>query len=230
MSRHATWNRYRSVLNQLFVFHEKHGKLRVNPIVGVKEFRMKEAETFERVFSDEEIAALLESFDSDDNKRVGAFFRLLLYTGARASEAVTMLWNQIDVKRGLITITGESKTYRVRRIPIHPSGLVPFLNAICPEKIQRTDTVFPHGYRTTALSVNNWGKLLRRRLNALGFPPAGLHAFRRTFATQLARQGVNIATLQKLAGWKSIAMAQRYVRLNDNDTRQAILDLDYTAK
>lgn len=228
MSRHATWNRYRTALNRLFTFHVSHGKLRVNPIVGVKEFRLKEAETLERIFTEEEVEIILESFDGDDNPRVPAFFRLLLFTGIRAGEAVTMRWRQVNLKRRILSITGESKNYTVRTIPIHQTGLLPWLLAIHDIDHRPDSLVFPHGFATVAYSRQAWSKILRRRLASLGLPTSGLHAFRRTFATQLARQGVNVITLQKLAGWKTLAMAVRYCRLNDADSRTAIDGLEFS--
>jgi integrase/recombinase XerC len=48
-----------------------------------------------------------------------------------------------------------------------------------------------------------------------------LHAFRHTFATELANADVNVYTLRDLLGHASIATSQRYVEAAGAETRSA---------
>jgi len=48
-----------------------------------------------------------------------------------------------------------------------------------------------------------------------------LHSFRRAFALNCIRAGVDILTLQRLMGHRSLEATRRYVKNTDEDLRQA---------
>jgi len=50
-----------------------------------------------------------------------------------------------------------------------------------------------------------------------GLPPQRLHDFRRTYALQSLRNGVDIHTLSKLMGHTSLQVLARYLRLTKVD-------------
>jgi integrase len=54
----------------------------------------------------------------------------------------------------------------------------------------------------------------------------GLHMLRRTWATQCLAGGASIADIMKMAGWASLAVAQRYIASTDAGKRAAIAALD----
>ena len=56
-----------------------------------------------------------------------------------------------------------------------------------------------------------------------GFTGCTSHTGRRSFLTKLATQGVTARVLQELAGHKNLATTQRYIDVNDNMKRAALL-------
>jgi integrase len=50
----------------------------------------------------------------------------------------------------------------------------------------------------------------------------GLHALRRTWATELLGRGADIETVRQLGGWSCLAVVQRYVTTSDERKRSAI--------
>lgn len=56
-----------------------------------------------------------------------------------------------------------------------------------------------------------------------GFTDCTSHTGRRSFLTKLATQGVTARVLQELAGHKNLATTQRYIDVNDDMKRSALL-------
>ena len=56
-----------------------------------------------------------------------------------------------------------------------------------------------------------------------GFVGCTSHSGRRSFLTKLATQGVTARVLQELAGHKNLATTQRYIDVNDDMKRSALL-------
>ena len=83
---------------------------------------------------------------------------------------------------------------------------------------------------TPALWINRDGdrleytglrSLLARRAKQAKIQPPALHDFRRGFALVMLRVGVDIYTLAKLMGHEGILVLQRYLKLTDQDAREA---------
>jgi len=81
-----------------------------------------------------------------------------------------------------------------------------------------------------ALFVNRYGirmdydglrGIITRRAAEAGIPAPSLHSFRRAYALSMIRAGVDIYTLAKLMGHSSIAVLSRYLKITEDDTREA---------
>lgn len=68
-----------------------------------------------------------------------------------------------------------------------------------------------------AFTPNTMQMLFKRLFVQAGFPDASSHSGRRTFATSLIEQGVDIKAVSTLMGHSSVAMTARYVE--DNPVR-----------
>jgi integrase/recombinase XerD len=144
-------------------------------------------------------------------RRLHLLVLLLLDTGCRISEALSLRVRDIDFDNLLVTLDGKGQKQRI----------VPFSFALRKVLYRyvteyRTPDVLlfasrpenPLGRRVVLRDV----KLLCRRL---GFdPPARtLHAFRHCFAGNYIRRGGNVALLQRILGHSSITTTMRYVNL-----------------
>lgn len=68
-----------------------------------------------------------------------------------------------------------------------------------------------------------WGlrAMIRRRSLDAGIPPPEIHAFRRAFALNMLRAGVDVFTLQRLMGHADLQVLRRYLALTDADGKNA---------
>ncbi len=63
--------------------------------------------------------------------------------------------------------------------------------------------------------------MIRRRAAAAGVDPPGLHDFRRCFAIEMARNGVDTVTISRLLGHSGLNVTLRYLSQNEEDFRAA---------
>ena len=150
-------------------------------------------------------------------RRLHLIVLMLLDTGCRIDEVLSLHVADCDLDNLLLTITGKGN--KQRRVPFSfelRKVLVKFL------------TDFPRHERELVLSTRHGRKLGRRVVlrdvkllcqNVLGFdPPARtLHACRHTFAVNYLRRGGSVFHLQKVLGHSSLDMTRRYANLMTED-------------
>jgi integrase len=139
---------------------------------------------------------------------------LLLYTGVRKGEFISLQIKDIDLYKKLITIRGEtSKSKKTRELPIHPTLLF-HLRDYLEERRSL-------GYKSEFLIISLTGdrglsreglKHWVNRMIEISGVKFHLHQFRHTFACKLTEAGVPTASLQKLMGHTDIKMTAKYTR------------------
>src|SRR5262249_1443893 len=111
-----------------------------------------------------------------------------------------------------------SKNGEARHVPMN--AVVRDILSRRPRSLDRNALVFSNG----AGKVDHWWA-------EKAFPAAGrgagseefrLHDLRHTFASRLVMACVDLMTVMQLAGWKSLAMVQRYGHLSPSHRREAI--------
>jgi site-specific recombinase XerD len=146
-----------------------------------------------------------------DNLRDNAVVRVLYDTGVRRGELIGLRLGDWDRKRDLLQVTGKTGA---RAVPLSPStgeALARYVRA-------RAD--HPAAARSDALWLGAKGELrdsgvaqlLARRCAQAGLPRLKPHQFRHTFAHEYRHAGGDPVDLMYLAGWKSLAMTERYGR------------------
>ena len=125
---------------------------------------------------------------------------LLADTGLRRSEASNVKWKDIDHENDTIRVWGKGAKQRVVRYgPITRSILDQWRKESKPEV---DGPLF--GLKSTGLQ-----HVLRRLEKQTGIR-CNAHAFRRTFASESIRNGLNIFYVQSLLGHSSLAMTRIY--------------------
>lgn len=155
-----------------------------------------------KYLSDAELSALegqLWAYATTKNRwtRDSLLFLVLLYTGARASEALAVEWSWLDSTRGTILIKGV-KGSDDREIPV-PRVLIASLlsfKGLTPTTVAR---MFPISYsRLKAI----WARYRPQNKT--------IHSLRHTFAiTQLRRHG-RIDVIKRLLGHRNVANTMIY--------------------
>jgi integrase len=210
-------NRTVAVLSKMFAFAEKTGVIPrdTNPARGIEKFKEQGRERF---LSSDEIDRLGAALLKAEEERLTtphaiAALRLLLLTGARLSEILSLKWDYVDLERGLLLLP-DSKTGRK---PIS-------LNAAAMDVLKDIPQIDgnPHvivGHKTGARLVN-LQKPWRRIRSIAGLDDVRIHDLRHTFASLAAASGASLPIIGKLLGHSQAATTQRYAHLTQDPLRE----------
>jgi len=164
----------------------------------------------------EQLAALLQAIDKDENIQAANFMRLVLFTGMRRGELFKLKWSHVDFDRGFINII-DPKGGPSQKIPLNASA------RDLLESHPRSDSeyVFPGRGGGRRVDIKKQVNRIKQRA---GLPKdfRALHGLRHVYASMLASSGeVDLYILQKLLTHKSPLMTQRYAHLRDETLRRA---------
>jgi len=135
-----------------------------------------------------------------DTIRDKAIVSLFADSGLRLSELANIHVNNIDWDNQLIRVKCKGGK----------EALAPFGNKTCMLLKQWLSNYKANG---KLWDINNWGiNIMLRRLKAKTGIPCNPHSFRRTFASLLAKRGVDSLHIMRLGRWESIQMVERYTR------------------
>ncbi len=147
-----------------------------------------------------------------------AIILTLMDTGVRASELVSMTRKDIDLSKGKIVIRkGKGNKFRIVFISEKTQQVIKrYLE-------ERTDfkSFLWITNKGTQLTYSGLRQIIRRRSKDADINPPSLHSFRRYFALQMLRNGVDIFSLQKLMGHADIQILRRYLQQTEEDIRSA---------
>jgi integrase len=206
----STANRYRSLISSIYSFAIRSGRISVNPVSRVKRYRENESRL--RWLKDDEEKAIREALASDSHE---AEFDLALHTGMRRGEQFGLLWNDVDLDRGLLTVRGKTG----RRHVVANSSAVAALR-----KLQKITGDKKYVSPDAGDDVKrDWRRWLEIATKEAGVADFHWHDLRHTFASRLVMRGVDMRTVQELLGHKSIVMTMRYAHLSP-DHRQAAVE------
>jgi integrase len=167
----------------------------------------------ERLLSAAELAALGEALDqSTVDWRAIAAIRLLLFTGARRTEILTLRWDYVDAAQGTARLP-DSKTGA--KTLFLPPGALAVLDQL--PRMDGNPYVLP-GDRIEAhfASITRPWQCIRR---AAGLPQLRLHDLRHAFASIGVAGGDSLLIIGKLLGHRQAATTQRYAHLAPDPVR-----------
>jgi integrase/recombinase XerD len=147
-------------------------------------------------------------------RRLHFLILVLLDTGCRIDEVLSLRAADCDLDNLLFTVTGKGR--KQRKIPFSfelRRQLSRFLVDLHPEQL-----IFAtrHGRKLGRRNVLRDVKLFCRRLGITP-PERTLHAFRHTFAVHYLRKGGSVFHLQKVLGHSTLEMTRRYANLLTED-------------
>src|SRR5262249_57996446 len=91
-------NRSAAVCSKMFALSVRWRMRADNPC---KDITRNKEHSRERYLTERELARLLAALDGYRDQRVAAIFRLLLLTGSRRGEVLSMRWEDVDVRAGI---------------------------------------------------------------------------------------------------------------------------------
>jgi integrase len=207
-------NRVLALLSKMLGLAERWGLRPAgsNPCRGVDRFPERSRERFLSAAEIARLGAVLEEEEAGEPFVVLAV-RLLLLTGARRDEVLTLRWSDVDFDRAALRLA-DSKT-GAKMIPLGPAPLAVLSSA---PRLEGNPYVVP-GRRTGGRLVGlqrPW-VLIRERA---GLPDLRLHDLRHSFASIGAAAGLGLPVLGAILGHRNQATTARYAHLAD-DPRQA---------
>jgi integrase/recombinase XerD len=195
-----------------------------NPTHGVE--RLKEPVHYPRTLSDEQVVALVNTIaqraDTFSGLRDLAFVCLLLDTGLRLNEALSLKLSDLDLAQGFVRVVGKGN--RERFVPLGASTKV-VLHRYLMRRSQIAnagDWVFITTL-ATQLTKRQAHYRLRRWARKAGIDGVRVspHSLRFTFVRKWLQSGGDSLVLQRILGHQSAQMTAYYARLFASDLQDA---------
>lgn len=181
-----------------------------NPCKGIRRYRQKRSERFLSPEEYRRLGMVLARHEAKQPSRVAAL-RLLLLTGCRKSEIITLEW----------------RLYRDGRLYLEDSKTGPRTIWLCRAAREILDGrprssrfVFPIAGRRTPWS---WLDAFWIQLRAeAGLDDVRLHDMRHSFASMALSSGETIRTVGRLLGHDNAATTLKYAHLSDATVRETV--------
>ena len=179
-----------------------------------------------RHLSQREISQLSATCQDNFIGRRDRMIILLLYLcGLRRDELVNLQVQDYLASEGVLLITG--KRNKQRRVPV-PSLAMAHIDDWLDDR--DSGAFFPgggnrnNGAHLTGQSIY---EMLKERSKQAGLNSLSPHDFRRTYISNLLDNGVDIVTVQKLAGHASVETTANYDRRGEKAKRRAVDSLSF---
>lgn len=172
----------------------------------------------------EQIGRLIDAATHDQNPHVYPFIVVGLETSMRRSEILSIRLENIDLQRRVIYIPKAKSGAREQPITKH---LAEFLTSYVEAAEEGQVWLFP-GPRSKAGHAVNIQKSFRRVVAAakLDVHQVVRHTLRHTAITHLVQAGVDLPTVQRISGHKTLQMVVRYSHQNGEHIQAAMDKLD----
>jgi integrase len=168
--------------------------------------------------------SLLEAAKADQNRQIYPFILIGLRTGMRKSEILAIRREHIDLDARSIYIPKAKAGARTQPIS---SDLVSFLASYLETLPKGTPWLFPsvgaqHGHTVDVR------KSFVRSVSAAGLDPKQVvrHTLRHTAITHLVQAGVDLPTVKRISGHKTMVMVERYAHQSGSHIAEAMEKLD----
>ncbi|GFO57253.1 integrase [Geomonas sp. Red276] len=218
----TTANHVLTTLKRMLNLAVKWELLEKNPASGQEKF--KEPPSRERYLTKEELPRFLRALEENEDRLSVAALCLLLFTGCRRSEVVSLKWDQVRMEEERIflldTKNGGSRT-------VHLNAMAKEVLDELTERRELTartrdsEYVFPSRQGAKKPHLFDLRNPFNRACSEAGIDNFRLHDLRHTFASVAVMSGASLFDVQKLLGHKDIAMTQRYAHLCDEGLKKA---------
>jgi integrase len=207
-------NRVVTLLSKAFSLSVKWGWRTDNPCKGVQR---NVEHNRERYLEADEMARLTEALAKAD-RNVGDVIKLLLLTGARRGEVLSMKWDDLNLGLGLWKKPPSStKQKKSHEIPLS----APACALLAARYVDgAVGFVFPGaGQRGHAVNVwRQWQKILKdAKVTDLR-----IHDLRHSFASELVSAGHSLPMIGSLLGHRNVQTTSRYAHLYRDARREAV--------
>ena len=173
---------------------------------------------------------ILEAFTPDDIRRIlkncpserdRALCLFLLDTGLRASELIALNVEDVDLKTGTVTVRlGKGQKGRTTYVGARTrKQMVRYYSE--RRNLKGREPAFAAEWSGKRLTLSGLIQIMSRLQERSGVAICTCHTFRRTFALNCLRNGMNIYVLARLMGHTDITVLRQYLPLVADDLQDA---------
>lgn len=211
-------NRVIEIVRPMFNFAISEGYLDgANPATLIKKnFRPSR----ERFLDSDEVSKFFEAVKEEPNRDFSDLFTLLLLTGARKGNVLSMRWADVNLETRMWTLSGAQTKNGFTNVIVIPQEGISILNQRKLESDHQSVFVFPGAGRAGHLAdpKKAWARLKKR----MGVEDIRIHDLRRTLASHMAMDGVPLAIIGKVLNHRSISATTIYARLSEQSVKSAV--------
>lgn len=181
----------------------------------------------------DQVQRVLETAKKDQSFEIYPFLLVATATGMRLTEILSVRWEHIDLDRRLIHIPKAKAGARdqpiTKSLAEYLSGRIEQMRPDpCPEiQWKPMGWLFPSP-RNSAEHMVAIQKPFRRVIANAGLDPSRItrHTLRHTAITHLVQAGVDLPTVQRISGHKTLQMVSRYAHQNAAHIENAMDQLE----
>jgi len=214
----STWNKHLNCLKLVWRIVCQPAGL-PNPFLEI--IRKRQLSVHYRPFTDKELNLIARKARGD----IGLLFAIGRFTGLRLADCVQLQWNQIDLKRKIITLVPQKVKRRVEKeiyVPIiqplyetftrikHQTG---YLLPILVDKYKKDSPAI-------SKRISKFLDSLKITDNSQGI--VGFHCLRHSYATTCREYGIPEIVVQAILGHTSTAMTRAYVHVDRATVERAL--------
>jgi integrase len=184
-----------------------------NPCRGIPAFPERKRDRF---VTPEELPRLWRALQREANPYIRTAIIILLLTGARRGEVLTMKWEDLDMAQGIWRIP-QTKADRPHHVPLPRPALEEL------RKLPRlADTPYVFAGQRQGAPLVNIDKAWRRIRRDASLEDVRIHDLRRTLGSWLASSGAGLPLIGKVLNHSQPSTTAIYARLHLDPVRRAL--------
>ncbi|MFM8333595.1 MAG: site-specific tyrosine recombinase XerD, partial [Candidatus Methylumidiphilus sp.] len=203
-------------LRKLYTWLQRRGQIEHDPLVGIQSPHI--GKPLPHTLSERDVENLLAAPDVGDplGQRDRTMLELLYATGLRVTELVSLRLDQINLRQGVIRVTGKGSKDRL--VPIGEeaaSWLETYLNEARRVILgnRQSDDLFVTDRGAAMTRQAFWYLIKRHALTAGISKHLSPHTLRHAFATHLLNHGADLRVVQMLLGHSDLSSTQIYTHV-----------------
>lgn len=213
-----------SSLRRLYEYLLREDQIKQNPVSNVDAPKL--GRSLPKTLTESEVEALLDAPDIEDvlGMRDKCMLEVLYATGLRVSELVGLTLQQVNLRQGVVRVTGKGNKERL--VPLGEEAtqsLDQYLSFARNEILNNamSDALFP-SKRGKAMTRQTFWHMIKRYTVIAGINKIlSPHVLRHAFATHLINHGADLRVVQMLLGHSDISTTQIYTHV----ARERLKDL-----
>src|SRR5262245_31599876 len=201
-----------SMAGKMFALAVRWGMRTDNPARGIeKNYEPKR----KRYLSSDELARLTKALAEHEDKQAANVIRVLLLTGCRIGEALSMRWADVDLATGVWAKAAATVKQKTDHVVPMSAPLRQLLATIRDEQTaahpkRLAEFVFPSVIGSSSGHRVGIRRDWRSLLTTAGITGLRIHDLRHSFASELVSTGASLALIGQLLGHSTQSTTHRY--------------------